>query len=428
MDDWKKGTLGGLCSIEIGGTPSRSNPDYWDSAKEATNRWVSIRDMNKRVVCETAEQITELGVRHSNTKVQRAGTVLLSFKLSIGRVAFAGCDLYTNEAIAGLHSEDLSPEFLYYGLQQWDLLQNVDQAIKGATLNKSKLKKIEFDYPKSSREQAKIAEVLSVLNHAIEQTEALIAKQQRIKTGLMQDLLTKGIDEQGNIRSEATHVFQDSPLGRIPAEWDVRSLNGLLSNIGQGWSPDCEPDPAGVGEWGVLKTTAVVWGGYSSQENKRLPPSLKPRPKLEVRAGDILMTRAGPNSRVGVVCYVYETHEKRIISDKLYSLEVTGDIDGRFLVYSLSGSAAQRYLSNLKTGMAESQTNISQEIVRKLLTVLPNIGEQRQIADLLDKTFLGHKNDEAALLKLKKIKHGLMHDLLTGERRVTSLLAQAATQ
>ena len=66
------------------------------------------------------------------------------------------------------------------------------------------------------------------MDQAIEQTEALIAKQQRIKTGLMQDLLTRGIDEHGNLRSEQTHAFKDSPLGRIPVEWDVKHLSSTV--------------------------------------------------------------------------------------------------------------------------------------------------------------------------------------------------------
>ena len=80
-------------------------------------------------------------------------------------------------------------------------------------------------------EQHKIAEILSIVDQAIEQTEALIAKQQRIKTGLMQDLLTRGIDEHGNLRSEQTHQFKDSPLGRIPVEWDVNEIQELLSDV-----------------------------------------------------------------------------------------------------------------------------------------------------------------------------------------------------
>ena len=94
---WTRGVLGQLCSIEIGGTPSRNMPEYWDAEKATKNFWVSIRDLNQRVVGSTAEQISDAGVKHSNVKLQQPGTVLLSFKLTIGRVAFAGKPLYTNQ-------------------------------------------------------------------------------------------------------------------------------------------------------------------------------------------------------------------------------------------------------------------------------------------------------------------------------------------
>jgi type I restriction enzyme S subunit len=73
-------------------------------------------------------------------------------------------------------------------------------------------------------EQRKIAQILETVDNAIEKTEKIIEKYKRIKQGLMQDLLTKGIDEKGNIRSEKTHKFKDSPLGRIPEEWEVVRL------------------------------------------------------------------------------------------------------------------------------------------------------------------------------------------------------------
>ena len=91
-------------------------------------------------------------------------------------------------------------------------------------------------------EQTKIAEILSTVDRAIEQTEALIAKQQRIKTGLMQDLLTRGIDEHGNLRSEKTHKFKNSPLGRIPVEWDVQPVRMLVEVIDATWSPTANSD------------------------------------------------------------------------------------------------------------------------------------------------------------------------------------------
>ena len=317
--------------------------------------------------------------------------------------------------------ETFCQDAVFYSLEHKDI-QSVIVGGTRSKLNQGALRTITLSLPNAKPEQTKIAEILSTVDRAIEQTEALIAKQQRIKTGLMQDLLTRGIDEHSNLRSEQTHAFKDSPLGRIPVEWQVKRLGSVLENINQGWSPDCESDPADMGEWGVLKTTAVVWQGYQEHENKSLPAALKPRPFLEIKSGDLLMTRAGPNSRVGVVAYVYYTRSKLMLSDKIYRLVPAKNIDGRFLCYSLSGFQSQRHLSNLKTGMAESQTNISQEIVKALLTVCPHEKEQTQIADYIDHLTNESNKGLAALTKLRSLKTALMQDLLTGKKRVTPLL------
>lgn len=361
-------------------------------------------------------------------RVGEGDTILLWDGSNAGEVFRSKAGILASTMTKLTHSDDFCSEYFFYAVKRWEAylkgqtsgsgIPHVDKEILG----KLEIQKLPLD------EQALVAFVLDSVDRTIEQTEALIVKQQRIKTGLMQDLLTKGIDEHGNIRNEATHVFKDSPLGRIPIEWEVCSLSNLLTEISQGWSPDCKSETASYGEWGVLKTTSVVWDGYNSQENKRLPSNLKPRQQLEVRTGDVLMTRAGPNSRVGVVCYVYKTEPMRILSDKLYRLKTSDQIDNRFLVYSLTDFEAQKHLSNLKTGMAESQTNISQEIVRKLLTVMPDTKEQKEIANFLDKVCSIYTDNQSVLLKLHKLKHGLMQDLLTGKRRVTSLLKQAVTE
>ncbi|TSA32861.1 MAG: restriction endonuclease subunit S [Verrucomicrobiaceae bacterium] len=314
-------------------------------------------------------------------------------------------------------------------IYQWSTYQDLRKAARNSMTGSAGQQRVPADFfekflvpapPKS--EQTKIAEILSTVDRAISQTEALIAKQQRLKTGLMQDLLTRGIDEHGNLRSEQTHQFKDSPLGRIPVEWEVKRLGSLLANINQGWSPDCEADAAAQGEWGILKTTAVVWEGYQDHENKELPRILTPRPHLEIQAGDLLMTRAGPNSRVGVIAYVYCTRSKLMLSDKIYRLVPTKEAEGRFLCYSLSSSGSQRHLSNLKTGMAESQTNISQEIVKALMTVCPPSAEQSLIADRLDHISGESNKSTTVLSKLRALKTALMQDLLTGRKRVTDLL------
>jgi type I restriction enzyme S subunit len=241
-----------------------------------------------------------------------------------------------------------------------------------------------------------------------------------MKAGLLHDLLTRGLDENGELRDAIAHPeqFKDSPLGRIPKDWLVVSVGECLARIEQGWSPDCESNNTPLGEWGVLKTTAVVWEGYQDFENKQLPSHLQPDPNYEVKPGDVLMTRAGPNSRVGVVALVRQTQGKLMLSDKLYRLIPRDYVKPDFLAYTLSGNQTQGHLSTLKTGLAESQTNISQEIVRTLLIALPKIQEQERIISILDTHDSHIRTEEAYRDKLKLQKQGLMHDLLTGMIRV----------
>ena len=124
---------------------------------------------------------------------------------------------------------DTQLRWLFYFLQNLDLRQ-LNEATGVPSLSRDLLYKIEVETPPKP-EQTKIAEILSTVDQAIDQTEALITKQQRIKTGLMQDLLTRGIDEDGNLRSEDTHEFKDSPLERIPVEWDVKKIKHIAKIV-----------------------------------------------------------------------------------------------------------------------------------------------------------------------------------------------------
>ena len=128
---------------------------------------------------------------------------------------------YSTDTYA-LTSDNASLKYLYYFLLNKLYYINSNYFLGSGLkhLQKKDLKNHSLLFPQSISEQKKIAEILSKVDTAIEQTQSLIAKYQRIKTGLMQDLLTKGIDENGNIRSEETHEFKDSEQGRIPKEWD----------------------------------------------------------------------------------------------------------------------------------------------------------------------------------------------------------------
>ena len=109
-----------ICDIKIGGTPSRDKPEYWE---DGNNLWVSISELNNNIISDTNEKITDLGVQKSNVKLVKKDSILLSFKLSIGKLAIAGNDLYTNEAIASINSiiKEIPNKYLYYCLKMLDI-------------------------------------------------------------------------------------------------------------------------------------------------------------------------------------------------------------------------------------------------------------------------------------------------------------------
>ena len=416
-DGWKQGRLGALCSIEIGGTPPRGVAAYWDSALDTSNVWVSIRDMRQRLITGSAEQISRLGVKKSNVKLQQPGTVLLSFKLSIGRVAIAAVPLFTNEAIAGLSPTGLTRDYLFHGLQGWDLLQGVDQAIKGATLNKQKLKKILFEYPESEREQAKIAEVLSTVDRAIEQTEALIAKQQRIKTGLMQDLLTRGIDEHCNLRSEQTHKFKDSPLGRIPAEWDVERLDDIVDeSITYGI---VQAGPHVDGGVPYIRTGDMRGDEINVEKLLRTAPQVaKSYKRSAVSVGDIVFAlRATVGKVLPVTVELYGAN----LTQGTAKISPKKSIDSDFLLWAMRTSKVQNAIRLEQKGTTFQEITLGD--LRTIRIALPKkTDEQSLIGGKLKQHDRVRRDYENQRDKLVSLKRGLMQDLLTGTRRVTALL------
>jgi|GEM_PF-812397 len=277
-----------------------------------------------------------------------------------------------------------------------------------------------FNIPKHGLEcQKKIAKILTTIDQLIEKTETLIDKHTAIKKGMMEDLFTRGVDlATGQLRppvEQAPHLYKETELGWVPKEWKVGKLGCYISKIEQGWSPDCLHEVAPQGSWGVLKTTAVVWAGFSGRENKALPLNLFPRKEYEVSQGDVLMTRAGPGARVGVVAYVKSVRDKLMLSDKLYRVKGSQEISPEFLALLLSSNQIQSQLNATKTGLAESQSNISQDIVKKLNVFVPSLGEQVEVEKKLDAITMKIASIKSEIAKHKVVKKGLMQDLLTGK-------------
>lgn len=195
-NDWEEKTLVELCNIEIGKTPSRSNIKFWDKTRSTNNTWLSIADLNNaqnKKVFSSKEQISDLATQYM--KLVKEGTLLLSFKLTIGRVAFAGKDLYTNEAIAQLpikNEQKIDKHYLYYYLQYFDYekLLKGDVKVKGKTLNKEKLKALPVCYPPLP-EQQKIVKKLDALHEQTKQLEQIYTQKIKNCDELKQSILKR---------------------------------------------------------------------------------------------------------------------------------------------------------------------------------------------------------------------------------------------
>ena len=181
--EWEVKRLGEICEVAMGRTPPRLNQAYWGHGY----KWLSIADLQTKVVSDSKEEITELAA--SMMTIIPKGTLLMSFKLSLGRMCFAGCDLFTNEAICSFNRLQANAEFLYYVLGRTDFSLYGKQAVKGYTLNKESLKSIKVALPPLP-EQTAIAEVLTEMDGELAVLEQRREKTRALKQAMMQELLT----------------------------------------------------------------------------------------------------------------------------------------------------------------------------------------------------------------------------------------------
>ena len=189
---WKKVKLGEVCKIQIGRTPSRKKTEYWDIEKLSGNYWLSISDLSlNREIVSSKEQVSNQAITECNMNLIPAGTIIMSFKLTLGKTCKLKKAAYTNEAIASFLnlSKDIYDDYLFHYLPavNWDSL--VDQAAKGKTLNKEKLNNYKFLLP-PLEQQKQIAEILSTAQKEIDLLKQLSEKYKTQKRGLMQKMLT----------------------------------------------------------------------------------------------------------------------------------------------------------------------------------------------------------------------------------------------
>lgn len=156
-------------------------------------------------------------------------------------------------------------------------------------------------------------------------------------------------------------------------------LSELLSDIEAGKSFKCDGRPAGPGEWGVIKVSAMTWGRFKERENKAIPESRAIDPRWEIRPGDLLLSRANTSEYVGATVLVGSCRSGLVLSDKSMRLHVRPDVDKVWLQLALSSALVRQQMSAVATGTSDSMRNISQDKVRALHLRKPPLDEQRRI-------------------------------------------------
>ena len=420
--DWQKCLLGTVCDIQIGGTPSRNEPRFW-ATSSGGHMWVAISDLGPRWIKATEEHITDFGVRCSNVKRVPKGTLLMSFKLTIGRIGFAGNELYTNEAIAAFYPKQKGMwiPWLYHALPSI-IETNVaaEQAVKGQTLNKEKLQNFILHCP-GYEEQRRIAEILDTIDAQIQLTEQLITKLKLQKTGLLRNLLTCGLDELGQLRDPIAHPkeFQESELGRIPRKWEIYHL-GKIAEIGAGLTLGKKLSGPGTLELPYLRVANVQDGYLDLADIKTIRLLEEDIPKYLLQPGDVLMTEGGDFDKLGrgtiwqgqIPICLHQNHIFRVRTDRRY-------LCPEFLTLISSSSYGKRFFV-LCSKQSTNLASINSTQLKAFPIPCPPINEQKRILSVLHDIERNIHIEEMHLNKLKLNKKGVLQDLLTGNVRVNA--------
>ena len=265
-------------------------------------------------------------------------------------------------------------------------------------------------------EQSHIAEILSTADVTIANTEALIDKYQRIKTGLMQDLLTRGIDERGNIRNKATHKFTVKNGLEVPEEWDVDLLLNKCEVFGGKRLPKDHTYAEGNEGFRYLRVLDFYKKevDYYSLENlkKETYEILK---RYEIHPYELFISIAGSIGYIGVLRP--PVSEKIILTENALRIVPQKQIISDYLALLLNSDGLQRQIWS-EIGTGGGVPKLAMHRVQTLRICIPSFNEQLKIVEKMDtvsKLLKEHKNN---LDKLLLIKIGLMQDLLSGRVRV----------
>jgi type I restriction enzyme S subunit len=355
----KMARLGDVCEIRIGRTPSRANPSYWNGS----HPWATISDLSGDTVTSTREGITDAAIQELRLRPVEAGTLLYSFKLTIGKMAVAERDLFTNEAIAALSPRDpsrLDSQYLRYALASVDPTAGASIAVKGRTLNSATL--ADLAIPVADIEmQRRIVAGLAARTAVVE--EARSATMER--AGRISSLRARVLERAFRATRERASTQAIGTVARIQtgyafkSEWFRASGERLLRNVNIGhrsinWEDTANLDPGMVGQFGAFR----------------------------LRAGDVVLSLDRPLVGSGIkVARVGPADLPALLLQRVARFITCPSLDAAFLYFFLLSGAFVDAIGGHDQSLGVP--HVSPRQVGAVLIPLPSVGEQRRIAGSL---------------------------------------------
>ena len=294
-------------------------------------------------------------------------------------------NLVVSTGFAVVRPEGLLPGFARYALVADGFVGSVIARSTGVSypaINASDLVRISVPVPPIDEQRA----IASYLDAETARIDELIDEKQRL-SDVLAELRASVMGEaiQRGLRPDAKVVESGVPwLGDVPAHWRVLRLKHLLDGIEQGWSPQCDSRQAEDHEWGVLKAGACNGGVFHPEEQKALQAGMAADPSIEVKPGDVLMSRAsGSLDLVGSVAHVDDVRPGLMLSDKIFRLKIdeSQGTSSKWLAMTFNTPAQRRQIASHVGGAEGLARNITSSAIMELWLAVPPPEEQMAIVE-----------------------------------------------
>ena len=377
-----------IFELQMGKTPSRGKQEYWVSKG---HKWISIADLSKcgKYISETKEYLSDEAVNESGISLIPANTVLLSFKLSIGKVAITAEPMYSNEAIMSFRDRqvvELLPEYIYYMFLEKDWDSGTNKAVMGKTLNKATLSAIKIKIHDISK-QWEIVRVLSKVD------ELIIVRQQQLAK----------LDEL--VKARFVEMFGDMLLN--PMVWPEVALE-TLADIVSGITKGRKVKEEALIEVPYMAVSNVKDGYIDWTTVKTILATEREIEQYRLFPDDVLMTEGGDPDKVGRGAIIKEPLENCIHQNHIFRVRLDkGKILPAFFAEYLQHQKAKRYFlgcAKQTTGIA----SINMKQLKALPVLLPPLDLQRQFDEFVRQVERVSCSIQNYLEQMETLKKALM--------------------